>query len=71
MGRVSKNILGVLLGLNRFYHPVNAVPLKGMDKLIEKMAIAPQNLSFRLQQLFREEPETAICHLGELRRHSY
>ena len=61
-----KNIMGVLLGLNRFYHPVNSVPFKGMDKFINKMAIAPNNLSCRLQQIFREEPHTAVTHLGEL-----
>jgi predicted nucleotidyltransferase len=39
-----KNIIGVLLGLNKFYHPVNSVPFKRMDKFINKMAIAPNNL---------------------------
>ena len=61
-----KNIIGVLLGLNRFYHPVNSVPFKGMDKFINQMAIAPNNLSFRLKQIFREEPQTAVKNLGEL-----
>ncbi|MBW4605765.1 MAG: nucleotidyltransferase domain-containing protein [Hassallia sp. WJT32-NPBG1] len=61
-----KNMIGVLLGLNRFYHPVNYVPFKGMDKFIKKMAIAPNNLSFRLKQIFREEPQTAVKNLGEL-----
>lgn len=63
---VAKNIMGVLLGLNRFYHPVNSVPFKGMDKFINKMAIAPQNLSFRLKRIFREEPHIAVNLLGEL-----
>jgi len=62
----TKNIIGVLLGLNRLYHPVRAAPLKGMDKLIQKMNTAPDNLSFRLKQLFREEPHTAVTKLGEL-----
>lgn len=62
----TKKIMGVLLGLNRFYHPVNSAPFKGMDKLIQKMAVVPSNLSFRLQQIFREEPHTAVKHLGEL-----
>jgi len=61
-----KNILGVLLGLNQLYHPVNSVPLKGMDKFINKMAIAPDNLSFRLKRIFREEPHAAVYQLGEL-----
>lgn len=61
-----KNLMGVLLGLNRFYHPVNSVPFKGMDKFINKMTIAPPNLSFRLKQIFRESPEIAVSHLGEL-----
>jgi hypothetical protein len=59
-----KNIMGVLLGLNRFYHPINSVPFKGMDKFINKMAITPHNLSFRLKEIFRESPETAVIHLG-------
>ena len=62
-----KNILGVLLGLNGFYHPVNFAPLKNMDKkFIQKMSIAPDNLSFRLNQLFQETPQVAVTHLGEL-----
>ena len=62
----AKNIMGVLSGLNRFYHPVNAAPFKGMDKLIQKMKIAPNNLSPRLKQLFQEEPYIAVNQLGEL-----
>lgn len=61
-----KNIIGVLLGLNCFYHPVDSVPFKGMDKFINQMAIAPNNLSFRLKQIFREPPQLAVNHLGEL-----
>lgn len=62
-----KNILGVLLGLNGFYHPVNSVPFKNMDKkFIQKMSIAPNNLSFRLHQLFKEAPQVAVTQLGEL-----
>ncbi|MBF2008267.1 MAG: nucleotidyltransferase domain-containing protein [Chlorogloeopsis fritschii C42_A2020_084] len=61
-----KNIIGVLLGLNRLYHPINSVPFKGMDKFFNKMAIAPNQLSFRLQQIFREEPQIAVNQLGEL-----
>ena len=61
-----KKIIGVLLGLNRFYHPVNSAPFKGIDKLINKMTIAPPNLSFRLKQILREEPQTAVNQLGEL-----
>ncbi|HEY9634016.1 MAG TPA: nucleotidyltransferase domain-containing protein [Coleofasciculaceae cyanobacterium] len=62
----AKNIMGVLSGLNRFYHPVNAAPFKGMDKFIQKMTIAPNNLSPRLKQLFQEEPHIAMNQLGEL-----
>jgi hypothetical protein len=62
----TKNILGVLLGLNRLYHPVNSVELKGMDKFIEKMTIAPHNLSFRLKRIFREKADIAVKLLGEL-----
>ncbi|ARV60520.1 hypothetical protein BZZ01_19470 [Nostocales cyanobacterium HT-58-2] len=62
----TKKIMGVLLGLNRFYHPVTAAPFKGMDKYIQKMTIAPGNFSFRLQQMFTEEPEIAVKQLGEL-----
>lgn len=62
----TKHIMGVLLGLNRFYHPVSAAPFKGMDKFIQKMAIAPPNLSSRLKGIFQEEPDIAVNHLGEL-----
>lgn len=61
-----KNIIGVLLGLNRLYHPVNSVKFKGMDRFINKMTITPPNLLFRLQQIFRTPPETAINSLNEL-----
>ncbi|MDJ0693803.1 nucleotidyltransferase domain-containing protein [Mastigocoleus sp. MO_188.B34] len=61
-----KKIIGVLLGLNRFYHPVNSAPFKGIDKLINKMTIAPPNLSFRLKQILQEEPKTAVNQLDEL-----
>ena len=61
-----KKIIGVLLGLNHFYHPVTSAPFKGIDKLINKMTIAPPNLSFRLKQILREEPQTAVNQLGEL-----
>ena len=62
-----KNILGVLLGLNGFYHPVNFAPFKNMDKkFIQKMSIAPDNFSFRLNQLLREDPQVAVTYLGEL-----
>ncbi|MBW4685724.1 MAG: nucleotidyltransferase domain-containing protein [Komarekiella atlantica HA4396-MV6] len=61
-----KNIIGVLLGLNRFYHPVNSVPFKGMDKFINKMTIVPPNLSFRLKQIFCESPEIAVSQLSQL-----
>ena len=61
-----RKIIGVLLGLNRFYHPVNSAPFKGIEKLIYKMTIAPPNLSFRLKQILREEPQTAVNQLGEL-----
>jgi len=62
----TKNIIGVLSGLNRFYHPVNPAPFKGMDRLIEKMMIAPHNLSSRLKELFRVSPHSAVHQLGEL-----
>lgn len=61
-----RKIIGVLSGLNRFYHPVTPAPFKGIDKLINKMAIAPPNLSFRLKQVLREEPQIAVNQLDEL-----
>ena len=61
-----KKVIGVLLGLNHFYHPVNSAPFKGIDKLINKMTIAPPNLAFRLKQILGEEPQTAVNQLGEL-----
>ena len=61
-----KKIIGVILGLNRFYHPVNSAPFKGIDNLINKMTIVPPNLLFRLKQVLREEPQTGVNQLGEL-----
>jgi len=37
-----------------------------MDRLIEKMMIAPHNLSSRLKELFRVSPHSAVHQLGEL-----
>jgi predicted nucleotidyltransferase len=59
----GKNILGVLLGLNRIYHWGE---YKRMDSFIGQMAIAPKDLSSRLKQVLREEPVPATEKLGVL-----
>lgn len=61
-----KKIIGVLVGLNHIYHPINSVDFKGIKRLIDKMDIAPQNFSSRLYSLFYLDQNLAINVLGEL-----
>src|SRR5262249_55818605 len=59
----EKNILGVLLGLNRLYHYGE---YKRMDVYLERMTIAPPNLSMRLKKVLRTEPAEAVAQLDTL-----
>jgi|SRR5579871_5182847 len=59
----EKNILGILLGLNRIYHWGE---YKRMDVFLGKMKIAPQDLSARLKQVLRDDPAIAVQKLDAL-----
>ena len=61
--RAEKNILGVLLGLNRVYHPVT---FRRIDRLATKLSIAPNNLSVRLKSILRDDPHYAVEQLEDL-----
>jgi hypothetical protein len=62
----SQNILGVLSGLNYLYY--TTFQFKRMSRFIEQMTITPENLSARLEALFRCEAHVAINELKALVR---
>lgn len=59
----QKNMLGILLGLNRLYHPHD---FKHMDWLIGQMTHAPENLSSRLKSALRADPLTGVHEMSQL-----
>jgi Nucleotidyltransferase domain len=59
----ERNILGVLMGLNRVYHWGE---YKRMDSFLARLPIAPAKLSSRLKSILRAEPHTAVQQLGTL-----
>jgi len=59
----ERNIIGVLLGLNRVYHPVS---FKRIDSLVTKLSIAPNDLSVRLKRIFLDDPDYAVEQLEKL-----
>lgn len=63
---VAKRVIGVLSGLNRIYYPAMSAEFKGMENLIERMTIAPENLAFRLKSLFGEAPDRSVALAREL-----
>ncbi|WP_017297158.1 hypothetical protein [Nodosilinea nodulosa] len=60
----AQNILGVLSGLNRLYF--STFQFKRMGHFVEQMAIAPANLSTRLEGLFHQEAPVAVTQLEAL-----
>ena len=62
----AQNLLGVLSGLNRLYY--STFQFKRMNRFIEQMEIAPENLAVRLERLFRQEPSVAVNQLEALVR---
>lgn len=56
-----QNLLGVLAGLNRLYY--STFQFKRMRRFVGQMRIAPENLSDRLEALFRLEPAIAVIQL--------
>ncbi|MEM9509057.1 MAG: nucleotidyltransferase domain-containing protein, partial [Cyanobacteria bacterium P01_E01_bin.35] len=63
---VAKHIVGILVGLNYLYYPVNSVEFKRTNYWIEKMIIAPKNFAFRFKQLFYEEPSIVLNIIKKL-----
>jgi hypothetical protein len=59
----EQNILGILCGLNRLYHPGK---VKGIAWTIGKLAIKPPDLLPRLEQILRGDSSLAIGRLREL-----
>jgi hypothetical protein len=60
----AQNLLGVLSGLNRLYY--STFQFKRMGYFVEQMSIAPTNLTFRLESLFRAEPHVAANQIKQL-----
>jgi hypothetical protein len=59
----ERNILGILMGLNRVYHWGE---YKRMDALLATLKTAPANLSTHLKGMLRAEPEEAAKALEAL-----
>jgi Nucleotidyltransferase domain len=59
----ERNVLGVLMGLNRVYHWGE---YKRMDSFLARLPIAPNDLSARLKAILRAEPNAAVQQLGTL-----
>ncbi|MGF2036463.1 MAG: hypothetical protein RMZ43_014285 [Nostoc sp. CmiVER01] len=57
----AQNLLGVLSGLNHLYY--STFQFKRMSRFIDKMEIAPENLAFRLEGLFRHKASVAVNEL--------
>lgn len=55
-------ILGMLLGLNRVYHP----GLKWVDRHVAALKVAPPDLAARFKQMFRSEPLVGAHLMREL-----
>ena len=64
---VEHKILHVLLGLNRVYY----FGFKWLDQVVERLHIAPPNLLFRLQQVYRVSPAEGAHVLTTLVEETY
>lgn len=64
INKAQKNILGVLLGLNRMYlaHP----GFKWMAQTIDAMQIKPSNLMTRMKRVYQSSPKEAVEELHSL-----
>jgi predicted nucleotidyltransferase len=60
---IQKNILGVMIGLNKMYLPSE---FKRLDWLIGKMSIKPKDFYKRINRIFEVEPNIALNELGKL-----
>ena len=62
----SRNLLGVLAGLNRVYF--TTFQFKRMRRFIDQLAIAPENLADRIESLFAGDHAAAVIELEALVR---
>ena len=65
-----KQLLLVLLGLNRLYFP----GWRSLDRLIDKLQVTPPNLSPRLKQLFAVvsiDPRASVYQLHDLIKETF
>ncbi len=60
---VIGNIIGILCGLNKIYHPGK---LKGVEHTIESMKIKPDNFIDRYRNVFKLQGEDAVNELYDL-----
>ena len=65
---ITSNIIGVLCGLNKFYHPGK---LKGVEYTIEKMKIKPHNFIKRYNNILITEKYAALKELFNLVRETF
>jgi len=62
LSEATAHIFGMLLGLNRIYHP----GLKWLERTIEEMSLAPPDFAARLRQVFQVEPWEAARQMQQL-----
>jgi hypothetical protein len=60
--RAARNIVTVLLALNRVYHP----GFKWLDRTIEELSLQPPGLAVRLHRLFQAPPRQGARELKKL-----
>ena len=53
---VEKRLIGMLMGLNRMYHP----GFKWLDRMAASLPLAPPDLGGRLRRVFRQEPQEGV-----------
>ena len=58
----ARAVLGVLLGLNRTYHPGH----KWIARTMDAMAIRPPDLYARMRHVLTSQPDCAVRELGRL-----
>ena len=61
--KAQSDILGVLCGINRLYHPYE---FKWLDYYVGRMPVAPADLAERLKEVFALEPHEAMTRMGGL-----
>lgn len=64
LGKNLKSVLGILLGLNRLYHPH---PLfKSLDRMVGRMSLSPPSLLSRLRETLSSPPEGGLRQIEQL-----